>query len=123
MIYSAVKIWSLEIPIRFVVAAMCQYSAINGVMTDWHTQHLMQLGYSAAGLIMVEATAVEEIGRITHNCVGIYDDKCIISLKKNLQLAKSVASNKSCFGIQLAHAGRKASTQRPWEGRSARSKE
>ena len=101
---------------------MCQYSAINGVMTDWHTQHLMQLGYSAAGLIMVEATAVEKIGRITHNCVGIYNNKCIFSLKKNLQLAKSVASNKSYFGIQLAHAGRKASTQRPWEGRSALTK-
>ena len=102
---------------------MCQYSAINGVMNKWHTQHLMQLGYSAAGLIMVEATAVEEIGRITHNCVGIYDEKCILSLKKNLQLAKSVSPNKSSFGIQLAHAGRKASTQRPWEGRSALTKE
>ena len=122
MIFSPVKIGSLEIPNRIVVAPMCQYSAINGVMTDWHTQHLMQLGYSAAGLIMIEATAVEEIGRITHNCVGIYDNKCIVSLKKNLQLAKSVAPNKSCFGIQLAHAGRKASTQRPWEGRSALTK-
>ena len=54
-----------------------------GVMTDWHTQHLMVLGYSAAGLIMIEATAVEEIGRITHNCVGIYDDQCVNSLKKS----------------------------------------
>jgi len=122
MIFSPIKIGSLEVSNRIVVAPMCQYSAINGVMTDWHTQHLMQLGYSAAGLIMVEATAVEEIGRITHNCVGIYDDKCILSLKKNLQLAKSVAPNKSCFGIQLAHAGRKASTQRPWEGRGALTK-
>ena len=49
-------------------------------MTNWHTQHLMQLGYSAAGLIKVEATAVEEIGRTTHNCVGIYDNKYIASL-------------------------------------------
>jgi len=122
MIFSPIKIGSLEVSNRIVVAPMCQYSAINGVMTDWHTQHLMQLGYSAAGLIMVEATAVEKIGRITHNCVGIYDNKCIVSLKKNLQLAKSVAPNKSCFGIQLAHAGRKASTQRPWEGRSALTK-
>ena len=123
MIFSPIKIGSLEVSNRIVVAPMCQYSAINGIMTDWHTQHLMQLGYSAAGLIMVEATAVEEIGRITHNCVGIYNEKCIQSLKKNLQLAKSVAPNKSYFGIQLAHAGRKASTQRPWEGRSTLTKE
>ena len=123
MIFSPIKIGSLEVSNRIVVAPMCQYSAINGIMTDWHTQHLMQLGYSAAGLIMVEATAVEEIGRITHNCVGIYNEKCIQSLKKNLQLAKSVAPNKSYFGIQLAHAGRKASTQRPWEGRSSLTKE
>ncbi len=122
MIFSSIKIGSLEVSNRIVVAPMCQYSAINGEMTNWHTQHLMQLGYSAAGLIMVEATAVEKIGRITHNCVGIYDDKCTISLKKNLQLAKSVAPNNSRFGIQLAHAGRKASTQRPWEGRSYLSK-
>ncbi len=123
MIFSPIKIGKLEVSNRIVVAPMCQYSAINGVMTDWHAQHLMQLGFSAAGLIMVEATAVEKIGRITHHCVGIYDDKCIVSLKKNLLLAKSVAPNKSCFGIQLAHAGRKASTQRPWEGRSALTKE
>ena len=123
MIFSPIKIGRLEVSNRIVVAPMCQYSAINGVMTDWHAQHLMQLGFSAAGLIMVEATAVEKIGRITHHCVGIYDYKCIVSLKKNLLLAKSVAPNKSCFGIQLAHAGRKASTQRPWEGRSALTKE
>ena len=82
MIFSPIKIGSLEVSNRIVVAPMCQYSAINGVMTDWHTQHLMQLGYSGAGLIMVEATAVEEIGRITHNCVGIYNKNCIQSLKK-----------------------------------------
>ena len=82
MIFSPIKIGSLEVSNRIVVAPMCQYSAINGIMTDWHTQHLMQLGYSAAGLIMVEATAVEEIGRITHNCVGIYNEKCVQSLKK-----------------------------------------
>ena len=122
MIFSQIKIGSLEIANRIVVAPMCQYSAINGVMTDWHTQHLMQLGYSGASLIIVEATAVEEIGRITHNCVGIYNDKCIISLRKNLQLAKSVSPKNSCFGIQLSHAGRKASTQRPWEGRGSLSK-
>ena len=104
MIFSPIKIGSLEVSNRIVVAPMCQYSAINGIMIDWHTQHLMQLGYSAAGLVMVEATAVEEIGRITHNCVGIYDNGCVVFLNKNLQLANSVAPNKSCFGMQSAHA-------------------
>ena len=70
MIFSSVQIGRLEITNRIAVAAMCQYSALDGVMTDWHTQHLMQLG-SAAGLIMIEATAIERVGRITHNCVHI----------------------------------------------------
>ena len=83
MIFSPIKIGRLEVSNRIVVAPMCQYSAFNGVMTDWYTQHLMQLGYSSAGLIMVEATAVEEIRRITHNCIGIYNKNCIQSLKKS----------------------------------------
>ena len=57
-LFTPIKLRDIELPNRVVVAPMCQYSAINGVMTNWHTQHLMQLGYSAAGLIMVEATAV-----------------------------------------------------------------
>ena len=119
MIFSPVQIGRLEISNRIAVAPMCQYSAVDGVMTDWHTQHLMQLGYSAAGLIMVEATAVERVGRITHNCVGIYNDLCESSIKKTLEQARSVAPTNTSFGIQLAHAGRKASTQRPWEGRKS----
>ena len=91
MIFSPVQIGRLEISNRIAVAPMCQYSAVDGVMTDWHTQHLMQLGYSAAGLIMVEATAVERVGRITNNCVGIYNDLCESSIKKTLEQARSVA--------------------------------
>ena len=118
MIFSPVQIGKLKISNRIAVAPMCQYSAVDGVMTDWHIQHLMQLGYSAAGLIMVEATAVERIGRITHNCVGIYNDLCEASIKKTLDLARSVAPTDTSFGIQLAHAGRKASYLRPWDGAS-----
>ena len=123
MIFSPVQIGKLKISNRIAVAPMCQYSAVDGVMTDWHIQHLMQLGYSAAGLIMVEATAVERIGRITHNCVGIYNDLCESSIKKTLEKARSVAPINTSFGIQLAHAGRKASTQRPWEGRKSLTEE
>jgi 2,4-dienoyl-CoA reductase-like NADH-dependent reductase (Old Yellow Enzyme family) len=123
MLFSPIKIADLELSNRIAVAPMCQYSAVDGVMTDWHTQHLMQLGYSGAGLVMIEATAVERIGRITHHCTGIYNDFCELSIKKILDQAKSVSSKKTSFGIQLAHAGRKASTQRPWEGRKSLTEE
>ena len=68
MLFSPIKISNLEIPNRIVVAPMCQYSAVDGVMTDWHTQHLMQLGYSGAGLVMIEATAVENRKNYTSLC-------------------------------------------------------
>ena len=123
MIFSPIQISNLNISNRIAVAPMCQYSSVDGAMTDWHTQHLMQLGYSGAGLVMVEATAVERIGRITHHWVGLYNDFCERSIKKTLEQAKSVSQKKTTFGIQLAHAGRKASTQRPWEGRKSLTKE
>ena len=123
MIFSPIQIANLNVSNRIAVAPMCQYSSVDGAMTDWHTQHLMQLGYSGAGLIMIEATAVERIGRITHHCVGLYNDFCERSIKKTLEQAKSVSQKKTAFGIQLAHAGRKASSQRPWEGRKSLTKE
>ena len=123
MLFSPIKIADLELSNRIAVAPMCQYSAVDGVMTDWHTQHLMQLGYSGAGLVMIEATAVERIGRITHHCTGIYNDFCEQSIKKIIDQAKSVSPINTAFGIQLAHAGRKASTQRPWEGRKSLTEE
>ena len=119
MLFTPIKIGNLEIPNRVVVAPMCQYSAVDGVMTDWHTQHLMQLGYSGAGLVMIEATAVERVGRITHHCAGLYNEFCAKSLKEIFVKAKAVASPNTSFGIQLSHAGRKASSQRPWEGRKS----
>ncbi len=79
----------------------------------------MQLGYSAAGLIMIEATAIERVGRLTHNCVRIYNDLCEFSIKKTLEQARSVVPTNTSFSIQLSHAVRKASTQRPWEGRKS----
>ena len=92
MLFSPIKIADLELSNRIAIAPLCQYSAVDGVMTDWHTQHLMQLGYSAAGLVMVEATAVERIGRITHHCTGLYNDFCEISFKKTLDQAKSIVA-------------------------------
>jgi 2,4-dienoyl-CoA reductase-like NADH-dependent reductase (Old Yellow Enzyme family) len=94
---------------------MCQYSAHDGSATDWHLQHLSQLAYSGAGHIVVEATAVERRGRITHGCLGLYSDDNEAALARVLTAAKRLAGPAK-FGIQLAHAGRKASSRRPWEG-------
>jgi hypothetical protein len=97
MIFSPIQIANLNVLNRIAVAPMCQYSSVDGAMTDWHTQHLMQLGYSGAGLIMIEATAVERIGRITHHCVGLYNDFCERSIKKNFRTSKVSFSKKNCL--------------------------
>ena len=73
-LFEPIAIGDVELPNRLVVAPMCQYSANDGSATDWHLQHLSQLGYSGAGLVVVEATAVERRGRITHACLGLYSD-------------------------------------------------
>ncbi|HEX4336979.1 MAG TPA: NADH:flavin oxidoreductase/NADH oxidase [Polyangiaceae bacterium] len=101
---------------RTVVSPMCQYSADDGAATDWHLQHLMQLAFSGASLVMVEATAVERLGRITHGCLGLYHDGNEAALARVMSAARRVALPETRFGIQLAHAGRKASVHVPWEG-------
>ena len=99
-----------------MVSPMCQYSAKNGCVSDWHLMHLGQFVVSGAGLIMVEMTNVEARGRISPYCVGLYNDENERALKKTVDSCRSYA--KTPIGIQLAHAGRKASTQPPWLGRS-----
>jgi 2,4-dienoyl-CoA reductase-like NADH-dependent reductase (Old Yellow Enzyme family) len=101
---------------RIVVAPMCQYSADDGCMNDWHLQHLMAMAMSGAGMVVVEATAVERHGRITHGCVGLYNDNNERALGRVLAAARGVALPGTKFGIQIGHAGRKASSERPWEG-------
>ena len=105
----------VELPNRIVVAPMCQYSAVEGSATDWHLQHLSQLAYSGAGHVVVEATAVEARGRITHGCLGLYSDENESALARVIAAARKLAGPTK-LGIQLAHAGRKASTRVPWEG-------
>jgi 2,4-dienoyl-CoA reductase-like NADH-dependent reductase (Old Yellow Enzyme family) len=114
-LFSPISLGSLEVPNRLVVAPMCQYSATDGSATDWHLQHWSQLGYSGAGLVVVEATAVERRGRITHGCLGLYSDENEASVLRALTAARRF-SGATRFGIQLAHAGRKASTRAPWQG-------
>ncbi|MFL9910366.1 NADH:flavin oxidoreductase/NADH oxidase [Paraburkholderia sp. RL17-337-BIB-A] len=118
-LFSPAKIGAVELPNRIVVSPMCQYSADDGCANDWHLMHLMQFGISGAGLIVLEATAVERRARITHGCLGLYNDANEASLARVLAAARRVASFTTRWGIQISHAGRKASSQRPWEGRGA----
>ena len=98
---------------RIAVPPMCQYSAENGYTTDWHQHHYAGLARGGAGLVIVEATGVLPEGRITPGCTGLWEDGQIEGLSK---IAASIKAAGAVPGIQIAHAGRKASANRPWEG-------
>lgn len=101
---------------RIVASPMCLYSAIDGVANDWHFVHYGKLAVGAVGIVIVEATAVEPDGRITHGCTGLWGDEQIAPLRR---IAEFIRAQGSVAGIQLAHAGRKGSSQRPWQGGEA----
>ena len=84
--------------------------ANDGCANDWDLMHLMQLTISNAGLIVVEATATERHGRISHGCLGLYNDACEAALARVMAAARNVAPPGTCWGIQINRAGRKAST-------------
>ena len=113
-LFSPIKLADLTLPNRIVVSPMCQYSANDGVPNDWHLTHLGMLANSGAGLLVVEATHVERHGRITHGCLGLYSDASEDALAHIVAHCRRIGTAK--LAIQLAHAGRKASAQRPWEG-------
>ncbi len=119
ILFSPLALGPITLPNRVVVSPMCQYLADDGVPNEWHWMHYMQLAMSGAGLVMFEATHVERRGRITHGCLGLYSDAQEAALKRLLAAARRVAPPGTRFGIQLAHAGRKASAQRPQEGSQA----
>jgi 2,4-dienoyl-CoA reductase-like NADH-dependent reductase (Old Yellow Enzyme family) len=114
MLFSPLRLRGLALENRIVAAPMCQYSADDGSATDWHIQHLGMLSHSGAALVVIEATAVEREGRITLGCLGLYSDENERALKRVVDSVRRYA--KTPIGIQLAHAGRKASVARPWEG-------
>jgi len=120
-LFSPIKLAGLELPNRIVVAPMCQYTADDGVGNDWHITHLGMLANSGAGMLVIEATHVERRGRITHGCLGLYSDACEAALEHIVYHCHHIGNAK--IAIQLAHAGRKASSQRPWEGAKALSAE
>lgn len=98
---------------RIAVSPMCQYSANDGVINDWHHIHLGGLARGGAGLVVVEATAVTPEGRITPGCSGLWNDAQATELAKAVTAIKAAGA---VAGIQIGHAGRKASANRPWEG-------
>jgi len=113
-LFSPYTLGALPLRNRIVIAPMCQYSAEHGNAGDWHMIHLGQLALSGAGLMIIEATAVEEIGRITHGDLGLYSDDNEVALARVLKVIRS--HSRMPVAIQLGHAGRKASSRVPWEG-------
>ena len=112
-LFQPLTIGSVHLKNRIVVAPMCQYSATDGFANDWHLVHLGRFAMGGAGTVMVEATAVVPEGRITHGDLGLWDDAQIEGLAR---IASFIKAQGSVAAIQLAHAGRKASMQRPWQG-------
>ena len=98
---------------RIMVSPMCQYSSIEGVPNDWHFQHLGSRAVGGAGIVFAEMTNVEARGRISPGCMGLWNDEQCDAFAR---IARFVKSQGALAGVQLAHAGRKASTARPWEG-------
>lgn len=112
-LFSSIKIRQVELKNRIAVSPMCQYSSINGMPTDWHLVHLGSRAVGGAGLIFTEATAVSPEGRISPDDAGIWNDEQANAYKR---ITSFIKSQNSVPGIQLAHAGRKASTFSPWKG-------
>jgi 2,4-dienoyl-CoA reductase-like NADH-dependent reductase (Old Yellow Enzyme family) len=113
-LFEPVSLDSLQLPNRIVIAPMCQYSAQDGSATDWHLMHLGQMALSGAGLLIIEATAVEPDGRISAADLGLWCDANEAALRRVLDAVR--AHSAMPVAIQLGHAGRKASVARPWEG-------
>jgi len=113
-LFQPITIGSTTLSNRIVIAPMCQYSAENGRMTDWHLIHLGHLALSGAGLLTIEATAIVPEGRITYGDVGLWDDATEAAMARVLESIRRHSDMP--IAIQLAHAGRKASTDLPWKG-------
>lgn len=112
-LFAPLQLGPLCLPNRIVVSPMCQYSSEAGLASDWHVQHWANLALSGAGLVIIEATAVEPRGRISWADLGLWDDATEAAFAQALATVRRWSPAR--MGVQLAHAGRKASTHRPWE--------
>ena len=115
-LFDPLTIRDLKFANRIFVSPMCQYSSTNGLANDWHLVHLGGRAVGGAGLVLTEATAVLPEGRISPQDLGIWSDDHVAALKR---IVRFIHEQGSVAGLQLAHAGRKASTRRPWEGDGA----
>jgi 2,4-dienoyl-CoA reductase-like NADH-dependent reductase (Old Yellow Enzyme family) len=113
LLFQPISFRSVTARNRIVVSPMCQYSARDGLGSDWHVQHLGARSAGGAGIVFTEATHVSAVGRITHGCLGLYNAEHQALLTR---LAAVISLCGSVPGIQIAHAGRKASSLVPWEG-------
>ena len=113
-LFAPLKLRELELPNRVVVSPMCQYSATDGVPTEWHLVHLGSRAMGGAGLVITEMTDVSPEGRISYGCAGLWNDTQAAAWKRVVDFVKTHSTSR--IGIQLAHAGRKASWGMPWEG-------
>jgi 2,4-dienoyl-CoA reductase-like NADH-dependent reductase (Old Yellow Enzyme family) len=113
-LFSPITLRGLTLANRIMVAPMCQYSAVDGAANDWHFTHINSLALSGAAMFCIEATGVEAIGRITPGCLGLYNDATEAALKPILASVRK--HSKAAVAMQLAHAGRKASSHTPWDG-------
>ncbi|WGF87649.1 NADH:flavin oxidoreductase/NADH oxidase [Marinivivus vitaminiproducens] len=113
-LFSPISMGGRTLANRAVVSPMCQYSAIDGIPQAWHRQHLGSLMVGGPGAVILEATGVEAIGRITHGCLALHNDAQEAAFADLLADLRALGTGD--IGIQLAHAGRKASSRRPWEG-------
>ena len=114
-LFTPVELGGITLPNRIVVSPMCQYSAVDGSAQPWHQVHYGMLSMSGAGLLCLEATHVEREGRITQGCLGLYSDANEAALKPIVEWARGWMPTVR-LAIQIGHAGRKASAQRPWKG-------
>lgn len=112
-LFSPFTLNDLTLRNRIAVPPMCQYSAVDGFINDWHLHHYAGLARGGAGLVIVEATGVAPEGRITPNCTGLWSDDQVAGMR---EVAEAIKAGGAVAGIQIAHAGRKASARRPWDG-------
>ena len=116
LLYSPLALRGLDLPNRIIMAPMCQYSAVDGLVQPWHQRHYAERAVGGVGLVIVEATAVQAVGRISPADLGLWNDAQRDALKP---VVAAVHATGARIAIQLAHAGRKASTKIPWEGTGA----
>ncbi|OSQ50874.1 NADH:flavin oxidoreductase/NADH oxidase [Marivita geojedonensis] len=112
-LFTPLQLRGIETRNRVVISPMCQYSAHEGHMDDWHLVHLGRFAIGGAGIVFAEATAVQKCGRITHGCPGLWSDS---QIPGHARVAQFVSRNGAIPAVQLGHAGRKAGMQRPWYG-------